>query len=121
MAQATCPGVRTPGAAKVGILRAGYDLVSSATQDMGGGTYTTMTQVVSDVTGIPMDRIQPELGDSQFPPAPVSGGSMTPPSALPAVPLGAIEPLKKIVQTANPDEESPFQREREEDGAAAER
>jgi CO/xanthine dehydrogenase Mo-binding subunit len=43
MATATYPGMRSPGAAKVRILQDGSAMVSSATQDMGGGTYTTMT------------------------------------------------------------------------------
>lgn len=33
----------SPSAAKVRILQNGSAMVSSATQDMGGGTYTTMT------------------------------------------------------------------------------
>jgi xanthine dehydrogenase YagR molybdenum-binding subunit len=85
MATATYPGIRSPGAAKVRILQDGSAMVSRPTQDMGGGTYTTMTQVVSDVTGIPMNRIHPALGDSHLLPAPVSGGSMTTASVLPAV------------------------------------
>src|SRR5207248_7039496 len=42
MATATYPGMRSPGAAKVRILQDGTASVVSATQDMGGGTYTTM-------------------------------------------------------------------------------
>ena len=77
MATATYPGMRNPGAARVRILQDGSAAVASATQDMGGGTYTTMVQVVSTVLGIPVGRIQSTLGDSLLPPAPVSGGSMT--------------------------------------------
>ena len=94
-------------------------MVSSATQDMGGGTYTTMTQVVSDVTGIPMERIRPELGDSHMPPAPVSGGSMTTASVLPAVRQAAAEALKRIVQAAIADEKSPLHGKKEEEVVAA--
>ena len=119
MATATYPGMRSPGAAKVRILRDGSAIVSSATQDMGGGTYTTMTQVVSDVTGIPMDRIQPELGDSHMPPAPVSGGSMTTASVLPAVRQAAMEALKKIVRAAIADEKSPLHGKKEEEVVTA--
>lgn len=108
MATATYPGMRSPGAAKVRILQDGTAQVVSATQDMGGGTYTTMTQVVADVTGIPVDKIRPELGDSRMPPAPVSGGSMTTASVLPAVKQAASEALKKIVEAAIGDEKSPL-------------
>lgn len=119
MATATYPGMRSPGAAKVRILQDGTAVVSSATQDMGGGTYTTMTQVVSDVTGIPMERIHPELGDSHLPPAPVSGGSMTTASVLPAVRQAAAEVLKRIVQAAITDETSPLQGMKEDEVVAA--
>jgi xanthine dehydrogenase YagR molybdenum-binding subunit len=97
MAMATYPGIRSPGAAKVRILQDGSAVVISATQDMGGGTYTTMTQVVSDVTGIPVNRIQPALGDSHMPHAPVSGRSMTTASVLPAVKQAAENALKGLV------------------------
>ena len=119
MATATYPGMRSPGAAKVRILQDGSAVVSSATQDMGGGTYTTMAQVVSDVTGIPMERIYPELGDSHMPPAPVSGGSMTTASVLPAVRQAAMEVLKKIVQVAIADEKSPLHGKKETEVVAA--
>jgi len=108
MATATYPGMRSPGAAKVRILQDGSAMVSSPTQDMGGGTYTTMTQVVSDVTGIPMNRIHPALGDSHLPPAPVSGGSMTTASVLPAVKQAAENALKNLVRAALADEQSPL-------------
>ena len=86
---------------------------------LGGGTYTTMTQVVSDVTGIPIEKIRPELGDSRMPPAPVSGGSMTTASVLPAVNRAATEALKKIVQAAISDEKSAFHGKKEDEVAAA--
>jgi xanthine dehydrogenase YagR molybdenum-binding subunit len=108
MATATFPGIRSPGAAKVRILQDGSAMVSSATQDMGGGTYTTMAQVVSDVTGIPVDRIQPALGDSHLPPAPVSGGSMTTASVLPAVKQAAENALQNLVRAALSDAHSPL-------------
>jgi CO/xanthine dehydrogenase Mo-binding subunit len=103
MATATYPGIRSPGAAKVRILQDGSAMVSSATQDMGGGTYTTMTQVVSDVMGIPVNRIHPALGDSYLPPAPVSGGLMTTARMLPAVKLAAQNALKNLVRAALAD------------------
>lgn len=119
MATATYPGMRSPGAAKVRILQDGSAQVISATQDMGGGTYTTMTQVVSDVTGIPVDKIRPALGDSHLPPAPVSGGSMTTASVLPAVKQAATEALKKLVQVAIANPQSPLHGKKEDEVTAA--
>ena len=42
--------------------------VSSATQDIGTGTYTVLSQIVSEKTGIPHDKIEVVLGDSALPP-----------------------------------------------------
>jgi xanthine dehydrogenase YagR molybdenum-binding subunit len=57
--------------------------VQCGTQDLGTGTYTVMTQVASGTLGLPMRQIRFELGDSDMPPAPVSGGSMTVASVAP--------------------------------------
>jgi xanthine dehydrogenase YagR molybdenum-binding subunit len=51
--------------------------VSSATADIGTGTYTIMTQIAADLLGLPMDRVTFKLGDSTLPRAPVEGGSFT--------------------------------------------
>lgn len=50
--------------------------LSCATQDIGTGTYTALAQMVQNETGIPFDRIDIVLGDTDLPPGPVSGGSM---------------------------------------------
>ena len=118
MATATYPGMRSPGAAKVRILEDGSAQVISATQDMGGGTYTTMTQIVADMTGIPVERIRPALGDSHLPPAPVSGGSMTTASVLPAVRQAAVDALNKLVHAAISHEKSPLRGKQENDVVA---
>ncbi len=118
MATATYPGMRNSGAAKVRILQDGSARVLSATQDMGGGTYTTMIQTAADALGIPPGRIDSELGDSNMPPAPVSGGSMTTASVLPAVRQAARNALQKLVQAAIADENSPLHGKKEEDVVA---
>ena len=108
MASATYPGFRSPGAAKVRLMGDGSVEIVSATQDMGGGTYTTLAQIVADVTGVPLDRIRPALGDSTLPPAPVSGGSMTTASVLPAAKRAARDALAKLTALAASTSGSPF-------------
>src|SRR5438105_14447503 len=51
--------------------------VSSATADIGTGTYTIMTQVAAEWLGLPLERVTFRLGDSSLPAAPVEGGSFT--------------------------------------------
>ena len=84
-ATSTYPTNRMPSAVKVRMDREGNVVVQCGTQDIGTGTYTVMTQVASDALGVPIQRIRFELGDSNFPPGPVSGGSMTVASVAPSV------------------------------------
>jgi xanthine dehydrogenase YagR molybdenum-binding subunit len=108
MATATYPGMRMPGAASVRLFDDGRVEVASATQDMGTGTYTTMTQIASECLGIPLDKIHSALGDSRLPPAPVSGGSMTTASVTPAVKAACEAALSKLTLAVIADRRSPF-------------
>jgi xanthine dehydrogenase YagR molybdenum-binding subunit len=85
MATSTYPTHRMPASARVRLGANGTALVQVGTQDLGTGTYTVMSQVAADTLGLPVERVQFELGDSAFPHAPVSGGSMTVASVGPAV------------------------------------
>lgn len=49
--------------------------VATASSDIGTGTYTIMTQIASEETGLPVDRIVALLGNSRLPKAPPEGGS----------------------------------------------
>nr|WP_314494366.1 xanthine dehydrogenase family protein molybdopterin-binding subunit [uncultured Pseudomonas sp.] len=51
--------------------------VSSATTDIGTGTYTVMTQIAADAAGMAMHDVTFQLGDSSLPTAPLQGGSFT--------------------------------------------
>ena len=50
--------------------------IACATQDIGTGTYTILAQLASEKTGVPLDKIEVELGDSALPDGPISGGSL---------------------------------------------
>lgn len=51
--------------------------LSSATADIGTGTYTIMTQIGADQLGLPMEAVTFKLGDTTLPAAPIEGGSWT--------------------------------------------
>ncbi|GAB3027751.1 xanthine dehydrogenase family protein molybdopterin-binding subunit [Spirosoma pulveris] len=68
---------RSPAAALARLSAGGKLTIQSATADTGPGTYTVMTQIAADLTGIAPDRITFELGDSSFPQAPPQFGSHT--------------------------------------------
>jgi xanthine dehydrogenase YagR molybdenum-binding subunit len=63
----------------------GRATVSSAAQDPGMGTYTILAQIVSDKTGLPVDKIDVLLGDSNYVPGATSGGSTLTATVMPAV------------------------------------
>jgi len=83
--------------ARVSLRADGTAYASCATQDIGTGTYTIVAQTVSSLTGIPIDKIDVELGDSRYPSGPLSGGSWATATTLPAIQnatLAAIDQLK---------------------------
>ena len=51
--------------------------LSSATADIGTGTYTAISQIAADALHIPIDDVQFTLGDTSLPYAPIEGGSWT--------------------------------------------
>jgi xanthine dehydrogenase YagR molybdenum-binding subunit len=59
--------------------------VRCAAQDPGTGTYTIFAQIVSDKTGLPVEKIEVLLGDSDFVPGATSGGSTLTATVMPAV------------------------------------
>ncbi|WP_342595444.1 xanthine dehydrogenase family protein molybdopterin-binding subunit [Salinicola lusitanus] len=86
--------------ARVSIRADGTAFASCATQDIGTGTYTIVAQAVSDVTGIPIDRITVKLGDSSYPDGPVSGGSWATATTLPAIAEAARNALDEMKRYA---------------------
>lgn len=108
MATATYPGYRSPASAKAQLFSDGRAVLSSATHDIGTGTYTIMTQIAADALGLPVEQIEFKLGDSSMPVAPVAGGSQSAASVGPAV-QGAAEAVRsKAIRIAIVDPASPL-------------
>ena len=85
MATSTYPTNRRPCQARIRLNANGTVLVQSGVQDLGTGTYTIMAQCAADRLGVNIADVSAQLGDSRFPPGPVSGGSATAASVIPAV------------------------------------
>jgi len=96
MASCSWLALRMPTDARVTLHDDGSARLACATQDIGTGTYTVLAQLVSAETGIPLDRIQVSLGDTQLPPGPLSGGSAATASIVPA----ALEATRHAVRAA---------------------
>lgn len=71
-------------------------VVRSAATDLGTGTYTAMAMIAADAMGMSLEDVRFELGDSNFPMAPVAGGSSHVTTVGSAVD-GACEKLKRKV------------------------
>ena len=108
MATASYPANRQKASAKVHIDAQGKVLVQACTQDLGTGTYTVLAQIVADALATPLERLTVEIGDSQFPEGPVSGGSMTIASVTPAVVAAAKEVRQRLLGAASGDAHSPL-------------
>jgi len=108
---ATCnwPASRHAAEVRVRLLADGTARASCATQDIGTGTYTIFAQVVSDKTGLPLDKIQVVLGDSALPPGPISGGSSATSTVLPAIVEATQKAVDAVIQVAVRTPDSPFQ------------
>jgi xanthine dehydrogenase YagR molybdenum-binding subunit len=59
----------------VSIGRDGSAHVRSAATDIGTGTYTIATQLAAELLGLRIDQVRVEIGDSDLPHSPQSGGS----------------------------------------------
>jgi xanthine dehydrogenase YagR molybdenum-binding subunit len=108
MASATYPAKRMAAEASAALMRDGRLRVRCATHDLGTGTYTILTQTAADVLALPASRVSVEIGDSDFPQAPVSGGSMSAASTAPAVRQACHVLRERLVDLAVSDESSPL-------------
>ncbi len=108
MATATYPANRSAAQAVVRMLPGGRMFVGSGTQDLGTGTYTIMAQQAAAGLGIDPSLVEVKLGDSTLPKAPVSGGSQSSASVLPAIQDATTQLKLKLADLAVADTASPL-------------
>jgi len=107
-----------PAHAQVRLNSDGTVEVMSGTQDIGTGTKTSLSQVVAEELGVPLDSIRFRLGDTQKGPyAPASWGSITVPSVGPAVRAAALDTKEQLLEIASFFMEVPAKRLQIADGA----
>ena len=108
MATSLYPATRSPASAVARMDAAGDVFVEAGSQDLGGGTYTIMTQIAADALGVPVSRVTFRLGNTRYPETPVSGGSQTAATTGSAVFLAA-SALKEKLSAMMHDGETPAQ------------
>jgi xanthine dehydrogenase YagR molybdenum-binding subunit len=106
---------RSEAQASVELRQDGTARVACGTQDIGGGTYTVLAQIVSHETGIPVNKIDVVLGDSSLPSGPISGGSWVTASVTPAVLEAAQNAGKALLLAAVKSDGSSFKGKKPED------
>lgn len=108
MATCTWPAHQRNAEVRVRLLADGTARASCATQDIGTGTYTIFAEIVSDRTGIPVDKIDVVLGDSSLPPGPTSGGSSATSTVIPAIAMATDKAMQAVLKAAPKAANSPF-------------
>jgi len=108
MAACSWGAMRDNAQAAVEIMPNGTAVIRTATQDIGTGTYTVLALVVAEATGIPLDKIDVRLGDTTLPPGPISGGSWTTASVIPAVSNAARAAVRSLLALSTTGPNAPF-------------
>lgn len=94
-------GAGSPGTvADIKLHRDGSVEAICGTQDIGCGTRTHMAVVAAETLGLDPKDITVKLGNSDYPWAPLSGGSLTTPSVAPAVRDAALKAAEYLLQIA---------------------
>ncbi|PHR21570.1 MAG: xanthine dehydrogenase [Sphingopyxis sp.] len=104
MAGAARVNILSEAKAKVTLLANGSALVETDMTDIGTGTYAILTQIAGEMLGLPADRVETSLGDTDLPAGPGSGGSWGAASTGSAVFLACEEIRKEIAKKLGIDE-----------------
>jgi xanthine dehydrogenase YagR molybdenum-binding subunit len=108
MATATYPARRSAAGAVARMLPDGRVWVRAGTQEIGCGTYTSMTQIAADALGVAPGQVRFELGSTDMPENPASTGSVTAASTGSAIHDVAMALRDKLIQLAINDAQSPL-------------
>jgi xanthine dehydrogenase YagR molybdenum-binding subunit len=108
MAGVTFTSGQAPCQATVSIGRDGTAYVRSAATDLGTGTYAIATQVTAELLGLDIGQVQVEIGDSDLPFAPYSGGSGMATSLSGAIQEAVGKLVRAFLDVVADDESSPL-------------
>jgi xanthine dehydrogenase YagR molybdenum-binding subunit len=120
MASGVWEAMQEPATARARLTADGKLTVSSATSDIGTGTYTIMTQIAAETLGLPAKDVTVKLGDSSLPPSPLEGGSWTAASVGSAVQAACRRVRARVLAVARSLPGSPLADARPEDVSFAE-
>ncbi len=100
MSSAMHPAARLGATARATIFADGRALVRTATHELGNGAYTIFGQIAADGLAMAVDRVRFDLGDTNFPAAPPTLGSLSTTTIGPAVFEAARGAVKALTEVA---------------------
>ena len=86
----------------------GVITVRQGMTDIGTGTYTVLAQIAAETLGVPLGKVVVEIGDSELPPAPGSGGQFGAATAGSAALAAGMNLRKAVAELATADPASPL-------------
>jgi xanthine dehydrogenase YagR molybdenum-binding subunit len=92
--------------ARVRLTEDARAVVETDMTDIGTGTYTILAQVAGEMLGLPLDRVDVRLGDTDLPPGPGSGGSFGAAGSASSVALACEDIIGRLARLmdAKPEE-----------------
>ena len=97
-----------PAKAGINIAADGRVTLKQGMTDIGTGTYTILAQITAETLGVPLGHVDVELGDSDLPPAPGSGGQFGAATAGSAAYETGMVMRKTLAELATNDPNSPI-------------
>ncbi|MCB8839675.1 xanthine dehydrogenase family protein molybdopterin-binding subunit [Aurantimonas sp. VKM B-3413] len=107
-ATATYPTNVAASTARVKLYHDGRVRVQSASHEIGTGIRTVAGQMAAEQLGVGFDRVEVEMGDTDLPPAPVSGGSNSTASVCSTVMKACGQIRQKLFQAVVATEDGPL-------------
>ena len=92
--------------ARVTLTISGTAKVQTAAHDIGTGAYTVIGMIAAERLGVPLEKVDVQLGDSDLPPAPGAGGSNTTASVCNVVAKACDEIRARIANAAVASQDS---------------
>ncbi len=101
MAGATRINLLMESEARVRLRPDGTALVETDMTDIGTGTYTVLAQVAAEMLGLPLNKVEVKLGDTNLPPSAGSGGSFGAASSGSSVAIACEEIIAELARRMN--------------------
>ncbi len=108
VAACTWQGARLGCSASIDLREDGSARVTTASQDIGTGTYTVAALIAAELLGLQTDQVEVALGDTRLPAGAISGGSMLTASLVEPISAAVEAAGKALIKAAISGKDNPF-------------